>query len=163
MREALLSQPARRVVGRQAITRSMHALHLRACRFAMHRATCRADRLWVAAVLDALSAALVAACAEAAPNPAGPANVPPGPPFPTAATTSRRPAGPSAQEGRPSDSELQDMATDAEAMADFGAAIDGDRLALGRLKRRIASGALGPRSRAALLAFALDDDDPEGL
>ncbi len=65
----LACKPRHRVQGRPAITRSLHALYLRTCRFAQHRATDRADVVWAAAVLDALAHALTVARGDDRPDP----------------------------------------------------------------------------------------------
>lgn len=57
----MTSRSPRRVVGRPAIVRSLHGLHLRVCRFAQHRATTELDQRWAARTLDAIADALVVA------------------------------------------------------------------------------------------------------
>lgn len=57
MRSADVTIP-RTAKGRQALTRSLHGLHLRAYRFAQHRALTDGDRHWAARLIDHLTAAL---------------------------------------------------------------------------------------------------------
>jgi hypothetical protein len=55
---------ARRVVGRPAIVRSLRGLLLRVHRFGRHRARSRADVMWSARLLDALTDAVATATAD---------------------------------------------------------------------------------------------------
>lgn len=65
-------RPRPRVKGRPALTRSLAGLLIRACRFAQHRATDRADVLWAGRLIDSLTAALAVARDDVPPRLGGP-------------------------------------------------------------------------------------------